>query len=226
MPKYVGRHRRKPTWTPWKTISLGIAVAGIFAIPTYPGPAIKASTAAITPLSTHSPEPLAIPKPPETFPAVPPEREDGGRAELDQWIEDGFPGYIPDPHDGKGLVPPEPKITVVQTICNKPDLPYLTDGTLSVYRTVCALFPEISVFGGYRAGDQDHGTGNAFDAMVYGDYNTGEALASFLIDHFDELNIKYIIWQQRIWQGYGWSDMADRGSPTANHLDHVHVSVN
>jgi hypothetical protein len=40
------------------------------------------------------------------------------------------------------------------------------------------------------------------------------------------LNITYIIWYQRIWStnSPGWRKMADRGSPTANHMDHVHIS--
>ncbi|MEP7157788.1 MAG: SH3 domain-containing protein, partial [Chloroflexota bacterium] len=36
-------------------------------------------------------------------------------------------------------------------------------------------------------------------------------------------------WSQRIWSvqrsSEGWRPMADRGSTTANHYDHVHVSV-
>lgn len=43
------------------------------------------------------------------------------------------------------------------------------------------------------------------------------------------LGIMYIIWNQRIWSIYyqelGWRTMADRGSPTANHTDHVHISL-
>lgn len=144
-----------------------------------------------------------------------------------------MPGYIPDAHDSKGLVAahtPEAQVVVMQATCDKPDLPYLSDDALMAYHTICALFPEITTFYGYRAGDQDHGTGNAIDSMVYGDYDTGEALASFLIDHADELHVKYIIWQQHIWQNLDglryWVMMEDRGSPTANHMDHVHLSVN
>ena len=33
-----------------------------------------------------------------------------------------------------------------------------------------------------------------------------------------------MIWRQRINLGEGWRDMADRGSITQNHNDHVHVS--
>lgn len=43
------------------------------------------------------------------------------------------------------------------------------------------------------------------------------------------LGIMYIIWNQRIWSIYyqelGWRTMADRGSWTANHKDHVHISL-
>jgi len=38
--------------------------------------------------------------------------------------------------------------------------------------------------------------------------------------------VKYIIWRQRIWfPGGSWKAMADRGGVTANHYDHVHISV-
>jgi hypothetical protein len=38
----------------------------------------------------------------------------------------------------------------------------------------------------------------------------------------------YIIWKQRYYDirsGGGWDMMSDRGGVTANHYDHVHVSV-
>ena len=43
------------------------------------------------------------------------------------------------------------------------------------------------------------------------------------------MGIMYVIWNQKIWSLYyselGWRKMADRGGVTANHYDHVHVSV-
>jgi hypothetical protein len=43
------------------------------------------------------------------------------------------------------------------------------------------------------------------------------------------LGIMYIICRQRIWDvrmgSAGWVQMEDRGSITANHYDHVHISV-
>ena len=43
------------------------------------------------------------------------------------------------------------------------------------------------------------------------------------------LGVMYIIWNQKIWSTYyqelGWRKMASRGSWTANHKDHVHISL-
>jgi hypothetical protein len=69
----------------------------------------------------------------------------------------------------------------------------------------------------------DHGVGLALDFMMT-DNNVGTALADFVLAHRKELGVAYVIWQQRYNDGGGWSAMEDRGSPTANHMDHVHVS--
>lgn len=101
----------------------------------------------------------------------------------------------------------------------------LTANADSAYRAVCAAFPGVGPFGGMRAGDAgDHGSGNAVDIMC--DTGNGDAIADFLLAHAAEFNINYVIWKQRIaYPGGGWSFMEDRGSATANHYDHVHVSV-
>ena len=50
--------------------------------------------------------------------------------------------------------------------------------------------------------------------------------ANMLISRAGELNIEYIIYAQRVWlPSSGWRAMEDRGSATANHYDHVHVTV-
>jgi hypothetical protein len=58
--------------------------------------------------------------------------------------------------------------------------------------------------------------------------SAGDAVAAYVMAHAAELNVKYIIWYQRIWYPSSgtWKPMADRGGITANHMDHVHVSVN
>ena len=65
----------------------------------------------------------------------------------------------------------------------------------------------------------------------------GAELGTAIADHFmtnaKKYGVVYIIWQQRIWNGRTddpkppsqWRSMGNRGSCTANHMDHVHVSV-
>lgn len=83
-----------------------------------------------------------------------------------------------------------------------------------------------STIGGFRAGAGEHGTGQAVDIMITGS-SQGDAIAAFVQANIGTFNVKYLIWQQRYWApGEGWSTMEDRGSPTQNHMDHVHVTVN
>lgn len=101
----------------------------------------------------------------------------------------------------------------------------LTPNAISVYRAVCAEFPQVKSYGGRRNDPgSDHNSGNAVDIMITG--STGDAISDYLIKNSPKLNVKYIIWEQRIWMpGRGWKQMEDRGGATANHFDHVHVSV-
>jgi LysM repeat protein len=83
--------------------------------------------------------------------------------------------------------------------------------------------------GGTRASAVDpdgHPSGNALDYMVLSDAGLGDAIAEYHIAHWDELGVEYVIWQQQILTSPDgvWKAMADRGSPTANHRDHVHVN--
>ncbi|WP_353951191.1 hypothetical protein V6K52_16355 [Knoellia sp. S7-12] len=94
--------------------------------------------------------------------------------------------------------------------------------------TVCSAVRSnfgITNIGGFRAGAGDHGTGKAVDVMVSG--STGDAVAQWATNNMGRLNITYVIWEQRIWLAgsSGWRSMDDRGSVTANHYDHVHISV-
>jgi len=83
--------------------------------------------------------------------------------------------------------------------------------------------------GGTRASATDpggHPSGKALDYMVLSDTALGNAIVQYHIDHWDELGVEYIIYKQRILQSPNgsWSTMENRGSPTANHMDHVHVN--
>ncbi|GAB2685859.1 hypothetical protein GCM10009743_71460 [Kribbella swartbergensis] len=105
----------------------------------------------------------------------------------------------------------------------------LTPDAIRVHRAVCAKFPNITSYGGLRAGDSgsEHSTGRALDVMVSG--SAGDEVAAWLKANYKKLGISELIWAQRIWtvqrSSEGWRPMEDRGGATANHYDHVHVSV-
>ena len=75
---------------------------------------------------------------------------------------------------------------------------------------------------GPRPNVSDHPLGLALDFFV--NRETGDALADCALRNQDRLAIKYVIFRQRINSGSGWRMMADRGSPVANHMEHVHIS--
>ncbi|CUR54273.1 conserved exported hypothetical protein [metagenome] len=104
----------------------------------------------------------------------------------------------------------------------------LTSGAVYVYRSVCHAFPQITSYGGWD-NHGEHSSGRALDIMT-SDSQLGTAIAEFLQSHAAELNLYDILWQQHIWtpvrSSEGWRSMPSRGSSTANHYDHVHVSVN
>jgi LysM repeat protein len=83
--------------------------------------------------------------------------------------------------------------------------------------------------GGTRASAVDphgHPSGLALDYMVMSDTALGHAIVQYTIDHWNELGVEYVIYQQKILTSPtgAWKQMEDRGSPTANHMDHVHVN--
>lgn len=97
---------------------------------------------------------------------------------------------------------------------------------VKVHEAVCAAFPEITTYGTFR-GDGEHAQGLAVDIMVSGD--RGYEVAEFIKANYSELGVNYIIYAQEIWSvdrsSEGWRGMEDRGSSTANHYDHVHVTT-
>lgn len=77
---------------------------------------------------------------------------------------------------------------------------------------------------GKRDNETDHDDGLALDYMT----RSGGALAAYARANAARLGVTYVIWNQHIWSvardAEDWRPMEDRGSPTANHKDHVHVS--
>ncbi len=105
----------------------------------------------------------------------------------------------------------------------------LTRDAIRVHRALCARYPQISAFGGLRRGDDGfHGTGQAVDAMI-SNSSVGWDIARWTRANASRLGVSEVIYSQHIWtvqrSSEGWRPMADRGSTTANHYDHVHVSV-
>ncbi len=96
-----------------------------------------------------------------------------------------------------------------------------------VYRAVMARW-DVKNVGGWRARSLSvHQFGRAIDFMTYGNTSQGYAVRDFLVAHAKEFGVDHIIYRQQIWTPYRptWRHMADRGSATANHMDHVHVAV-
>jgi uncharacterized protein YgiM (DUF1202 family) len=111
----------------------------------------------------------------------------------------------------------------------------LRPNAIKVHRAMRARFPEISVYSGVRPSViPDHEQGRALDAMIP-DYRSasGKALgyevAAWAKANARSLGINYVIWNQHIWNitrdSEGWRYMADRGSDSANHKNHVHITV-
>lgn len=107
----------------------------------------------------------------------------------------------------------------------------LQTGTIRAKRVISALFPEISDIGGYRPPDgfNEHSSGQALDLMIPG-WNTpqgkalGDQVSNFLMQNAGALGLDYTIWQHGQHNPDGSFQMyADRGSPTQNHMDHVHA---
>ena len=91
-------------------------------------------------------------------------------------------------------------------------------------------FPQLRDIGGYRAPDgyNEHSSGRAADVMIP-NYNTpagkalGDQVASFALSL---PGTDRVMWQHRIIYRDGRNEwVEERGSDTANHMDHVHVSV-
>ncbi len=104
----------------------------------------------------------------------------------------------------------------------------LTSDAILVHRTLCARYPQVKSFGGRRGGGGFHATGQAVDVMI-SNRAVGADIANWVRANARRLGVSEVIYAQHIWTvqraSEGWRPMSDRGSPTANHYDHVHVSV-
>lgn len=149
-------------------------------------------------------------------------REHEGRTEI---VRDGQALWVTSEYvaDKK----PDPGPNLGGSCTNGTSVPSGVDPSIAkVHAATCANWPEVSTYGTFR-NDGEHGQGRAVDIMISGD--TGWEIANFLRENYSALGIEYIIYSQKIWSversGEGWRSMSDRGSVTANHYDHVHVTV-
>jgi hypothetical protein len=97
-----------------------------------------------------------------------------------------------------------------------------------VHRAICARYPSVKAFGGVRADSlPEHPSGRALDAMI-SDSGSGWAIARWVRANAKQLGASEVLYAQHIWtvqrSSEGWRTFPDRGSVTANHYDHVHVS--
>src|SRR4051794_15717077 len=111
----------------------------------------------------------------------------------------------------------------------------LKPNALKVLAAVRQNWPQIKTFGGVHPDPlPDHPSGRALDLMIpsyksAAGKKLGHDMSRWLQKHHSELGINYIIYDQHIWNELraqeGWRYMASRGSDSANHKNHVHVTV-
>lgn len=113
----------------------------------------------------------------------------------------------------------------------------LNPNARAVFQYVVDHYPRIRTIYGWRASSDyssDHPSGRAVDIMlptwtdpVNADY--GWTIARFFAANAKQFKVNYVIYRQSTFNAAypdrGWRPMEDRGSATANHYDHVHVSV-
>ncbi|MFC4062558.1 coiled-coil domain-containing protein [Planomonospora corallina] len=111
----------------------------------------------------------------------------------------------------------------------------ITDRTRNMRDTIRRRFDLTHTVGCYRSLNDggEHPLGRACDFMMStggamptaANLKLGDEIAAWTIKHRNKLGVKYVIWRQRINHGSGWRFMSDRGGNTANHYDHVHISM-
>ena len=134
----------------------------------------------------------------------------------------------------KYLATKKPVVAAARKIVGKPCPAYsstengLTPQAVTVFRAVCNAFPQITSYGGYSP-HGEHSSGKAIDIMT-SDVTLGTQIAEFLRAHAAELDLFDVIWRRHIFTperaAEGWRLMPSRGSANADHMNHVHVSVN
>ena len=103
--------------------------------------------------------------------------------------------------------------------------------TIATNHAVAQAFPQIEQIGGFRPDPLNgHAFGLALDILIPGDpaspvrVAVGDDIRDFLLTHAEQLGVDHLIWRQHIYHADGtWQAMQDRGSPSTNNVDHLHV---
>lgn len=114
----------------------------------------------------------------------------------------------------------------------------LTENSIAAKRAIEATFPQIQSIGGYRPTDvtsygtfNEHSSGQAIDVMIPnwgtpGGKAYGDRIAQWALANADTLGTEWVLWQQTEFHPDGRvRKMGNRGNPTANHFDHVHIKT-
>lgn len=112
-----------------------------------------------------------------------------------------------------------------------PDYSHLRPHAIEASEYIKQVYPQIPEIGGWRPIDPfpDHPSGKAIDVMIPNAQSPeGIALGNQIVEDLHaravEFGLQYTIWRQYLQYGNGSGhQMSDRGSPTQNHFDHVHV---
>lgn len=191
-----------------------------------PAPAATAAPAPVAPTPTAAPappKPAAAPATPKAAPATPKAAAPAPKAaapapKAAAPAPKATPAPAPAPVTGLSSAPCASGSAVEAG---------LSAAAVRVHRAVCAKFPQISGYGGRTGSGGEHSAGRALDIMISG--SVGTQIAEFVRANAGALGVTEVIWSQRIWttqrSGEGWRSMSDRGSSTANHYDHVHVTL-
>lgn len=231
--RYRGRHRAPSTTASWLgPTALGTVVAGALALTLYAtnglaqdGDALPAAMALETTSASPTPSPTSSIPPStstkSTTSTTPEPSETSATPTTTESTETVETAEIADTTETAAAEPAE-SATPEPEPCST-DLEGTQPHVAQVGHHILTKF-DVDAVGGRaeRSNPSDHPLGLALDFMVSPD--VGDALAEYVLEHREEFGVTYVIWQQRINSGSGWTLMEDRGSPTANHMDHVHVS--
>lgn len=105
--------------------------------------------------------------------------------------------------------------------------------TILAARAVSGMFPSILKIGGVRPDSMRwHPNGLAIDVMIP-NYRTpegkalGDRVVTFALKNAKRFGLNHVLWRQTSYvPGRAPRPMGNRGSDTANHVDHVHIATN